>query len=252
MKSFHLIVFAVLAAFLFLAGCIDSGKNTDSGVNLCTSIWVCGEWSTCSNGKETRSCTDSADCWQDNKPVEERSCASPSNPCAEISCPDKCEGTTLMENGVCSGGKCTYTAVENSGTCIYADSGLDFNTVLRFCEHSKLAREIDFFFSVQTLGSTSPEKGSAVWLVADNSEYNKPSYLIQRDYAQGGKLWSETQWSGIPYKGRIWTINDANFIEDVDYDLIYCPKATTGNSCPGSGGKILYSGNLIVDCREIA
>ena len=52
--------------------------------NTCTPNWQCGDWTTCANSQQTRTCTDSNNCGNTNgKPVLTQSCNMPVLPCAD-------------------------------------------------------------------------------------------------------------------------------------------------------------------------
>lgn len=49
--------------------------KTGSGTSGCQEDWVCGEWSACSDGEQTRTCSEQNECGTDNdKPSEARDC----------------------------------------------------------------------------------------------------------------------------------------------------------------------------------
>lgn len=54
--------------------CIEG--QSECQVNItCTESWTCGNWSTCANGQQTRTCTDANSCGTTtNKPIESQSC----------------------------------------------------------------------------------------------------------------------------------------------------------------------------------
>ena len=236
----------LLLLLIFLSGCTENTPANSS----CSEDWRCAEWSACSNGQQARQCTDLSNCGTEaSKPSELKNCSA--DLCSGISCPNKCEGTTLMKNGACVSGTCKYTATENSPDCGYSAAELDFNTTLRFCEYSIMSKEFSFFFSIETIGEKNPERGASVWLITGNPSYNTPSFKIQRPYTKTDILWNETMWSGIPYKGNQWKIWPAPSFEAFDYRLIYCMLAT-GESCSESNGIVLYSGNTANDCNQVS
>ncbi|MFH1256897.1 MAG: PKD domain-containing protein [Candidatus Diapherotrites archaeon] len=59
-------------------GCIINGLEVIGSGSSCTENWSCTQWSSCSNGTQTRTCTDSAGCGTTtNKPAETQSCSLP-------------------------------------------------------------------------------------------------------------------------------------------------------------------------------
>lgn len=77
----------------------------------CTENWVCTDWFLCSDGEQTRVCSDTNNCGTiDNKPVETQTCL--------ITCEDgetKCDGNDIL---ICRGGNFVF-----SETCEFACVG---------------------------------------------------------------------------------------------------------------------------------
>jgi uncharacterized membrane protein YgcG len=46
------------------------------GLQPCLNAWTCSDWSSCSNGKQTRTCVLKPNCYRDNDPIREKSCIS--------------------------------------------------------------------------------------------------------------------------------------------------------------------------------
>lgn len=240
--------FFIFSMFILLAGCLGDSPSKDVS-SQCIENWKCGEWSGCIGGVESRACLDESDCGTSNlKPVESRDCSS----CAGITCPDKCSGSTRLTNGSCSNGECNYSAEEYSTACGYSagsTSGLEFETTLKFCSYYPSTSDLDFFFTVRTMGRRMPEIGSAIWLVTSDSSLEKPFHVIEKDYETGTTLWYKSIFTGRPYKGEIWRVPNAS-LSKMSYKLIYCSNESTGKTCPASGGIILGEGNVLDECTE--
>jgi hypothetical protein len=82
MKRFTLIV--ALVALALLLGCTAARNSTETPT--CEENWVCDGWTTCSNGLQTRICTDSNSCETTlNQPVTSQSCTKETAPANEES-----------------------------------------------------------------------------------------------------------------------------------------------------------------------
>lgn len=89
------------------ANTIQQQQNTLNQIaqNTCTPNWTCGEWTTCSNSSQTRTCSDTNNCGKsDGKPSENQSCYSP----LEASCSsqivnNKVIFTAILKNGYSNG-----------------------------------------------------------------------------------------------------------------------------------------------------
>ncbi len=233
-----------LIIIIFLSGC--EGPPED-----CIEDWRCTDWSTCIEAEQTRECTDISNCGTKlSKPAEIQSCTV--DLCAGVTCPDKCEGTTLMKEGTCVDGQCNYTSIENSVECGYTEAELDLNTIFRFCEYYRSNKEFNIFFTIRTLGDKNPDPAASIWLVPDNPEYSQPYFTIQRQYEKNQLLWESLFWSGIPYKGRMWTVRNVPEFEEFNYQLIYCEiEDPARETCSEINGIVLYSGNTLTDCEDI-
>jgi hypothetical protein len=242
MKRMAPAVLAALFAVVFLSGCAAPSQQA------CAEEWKCTGWSDCEEGQQTRSCTDVKECGTETaKPAEIQAC---DGSCEGVTCPDKCEGTTLMRNGSCDNGLCMYTQVKKSPQCGYSEAGVSFETLLRYCDYLSSQNKYDMFFTITVTGETNPDPRGTIWVIADNPDYGTPYYTIQKQYVKGDVLWQSTMWSGIPYKGKIWGVRDVPEFEDIDFSLIYCVLESAGEKCSESNGIVLYSGNTFRDCKE--
>lgn len=80
-------------------------------VTLCSESWTCTDWSSCSGGTQTRTCTDSNNCSTTfNKPAESQSCSMPSGGGGG--------GTGYYcGDGICTAGETCSTCPKDCGAC---------------------------------------------------------------------------------------------------------------------------------------
>ncbi len=81
--------------------CIDT---PDDNCPACENVWVCSAWSSCLNGNQTRTCSDDADCGnEEGKPSESQSCGDCTNN-ATTTCftSQGCQGTQTCSNNTWS------------------------------------------------------------------------------------------------------------------------------------------------------
>ena len=83
----------------------------------CTPSWSCTSWSTCSNGQQTRTCSDNNNCGTTSgKPATSQSCTN----------------TPVCGNGICESGETSSSCpsdcqtIEVNRTCIDKDNGLNY------------------------------------------------------------------------------------------------------------------------------
>ncbi len=169
--------------------------------------------------------------------------------CAGISCPNKCEGTTLKSSGRCVSGQCVYTtSEENSPDCGYVPprEQFDLNVTLQRCVYDTVDDDYKLFFTITNLGDNAPPIGSSVWLVAEGIS-RKSCEQIQKTYGRNQILWGDKSISStlFPYKGNFWTIPVAQPTA-LSYKLIYCEDVSCllpAGSCTEANGVVWAEGS---------
>ena len=164
-------------------------------------------------------------------------------------CDDKCQGTTLLEDGECENGECIYgTVKENSFECGY-EKIFDGEVTLQYCNYNEYFNRYSFFLSVRSTGEMLSKPGSSVWFVS--SEIDKKIYNpISKEYAQGIYWWQDV-FSDKPYRGQTFDIAGEEEFKEFDYKFIYCElENNLYDTCNEEKGIILYTGNT-ADCNII-
>jgi hypothetical protein len=115
------------------------GAAPQTGVSECTTLWQCSEWTSCTLGKKTRTCSDVNSCGTDaNKPVESISCGCQEN--------WKCSNWTA-----CSEGKQTRTCTDlNSCSAQKIESKMCFFPAMPF----DLSKIVDIASNIESVGKT--------------------------------------------------------------------------------------------------
>lgn len=88
----------------------------------CVENWFCEDWSACKKeGMQTRACQELNKCGTEiQRPTTTQSCVYVEiKPCANVNCPDICNGPNAKSGGYCQNGDCVYPKTEiNNFQCL--------------------------------------------------------------------------------------------------------------------------------------
>lgn len=183
------------------------------------------------------------------------------DPCKGISCPEKCDGTTLNSGGKCIEGKCYYTIETFSPKCKTAppldtikprELEYTFDTNLLLCDYDKVAKKYTLIYQIRNKSNKAPPYEAVIWLKVPETGYASPKTL-QGTYQPERVLWEDSKlvYMGRTYPGQSWEIRDVNAWQSIDYQLIFCePEFAEKGKCDTFNGLLLASGNTLEVCPQ--
>lgn len=90
-------------------------------VSLCTTNWTCGNWTSCSGGTQTRTCTDSNSCGTNSsKPATSQSCSCVSSWQCSDWAPSVCPINEMQTRTCTDSNQCNSSRAETR-TCVYVE-----------------------------------------------------------------------------------------------------------------------------------
>lgn len=125
------------------------------GSGGCAEEWICSQWSECTNGQQTRTCTDSNNCGTtNNKPGESQSCGSgTTQPAPET------EDTSKTEKNLGAANKTSETTGKEESDESTFFSGLKLKIIIIALLFLIAGIIMFFFFKKKTSASEQPSYG---------------------------------------------------------------------------------------------